>query len=256
VLQLSDGHRAALPLLVGLVEALERRLVELDGKGEQGAGGAAAGANGGSPQGAGGGGGKGEEEEGSEGEAMEAPAELLGLLTLTQSLPGHQGAADGGGAGGGGTGAADAAAADARAFGQAAAAAGAVLKAVANSPSCSADVWGLLGRWYALQGEPLPAKEALLKQVRALQGGQYARERPAFEAMAEASLHMADAYLKLAASGQGGPRDLAAARMHLRGVVRQAEAEFGGEELFGQLRAKLEEVEAQEAVFKAAVQAA
>jgi len=259
VLALSDGHRVAMPLLVGLVEGLERQAAarklggaaqhqqqngngkpqeeEASSKAEAADAAAAAGGT----------------SDDSEGELMEAPTELLGLLDLTQSLPGappsQPSPLDG-------TAAADAAAAADRALSQVVAATGAVLKSVTGSPSCSADAWGLLGRWYALQEQPLPAKEALLKQVRALQGGPYGRERAAFEAMGEASLHMADAYLRLAAGGQGGVRDLAAARMHLRGVLRQTEAEFGGSELHEQLEGKLREVEGREAAAKAAAAAA
>jgi hypothetical protein len=96
----------------------------------------------------------------------------------------------------------------------------------------------------------LPAAPAT--QVRALQGAPFGKDKSAFEAMAEASLAMAGAYVKLAAAGQGGARDLASARMHLRGVVRQAEDAFEGSELLQQLKEKLREVEAAEAAAKAA----
>jgi hypothetical protein len=42
---------------------------------------------------------------------------------------------------------------------------GGVLKQVTNSPACGAAVWGLLGRWYALQDQHLSSQEARLKQV-------------------------------------------------------------------------------------------
>jgi hypothetical protein len=249
VLALSNGRRVPLPLLVGLVEALERADSAAGGSGDSSGGREAAGAAGGAGREANGGGSGGEED----GEAWEAPAELLGLISLSQALPGEVPSSSGGGGGGGGaSGGPSAADVDARQRAQARAAAGAVLKAATSAPACGPEVWGLLGRWYGLQGELVSAKEALLKQVRALQGAPFAKERPAFEAMAEASLGMAGAYLRLAASGQGGARDLAAARMHLRGVIRQAEGAFGEAELFGQLRARLAEVEAAEAAAKAA----
>ncbi|GBF87798.1 hypothetical protein Rsub_00509 [Raphidocelis subcapitata] len=245
VLQLSEGHRLPVTLLAGVVEALEQEGARLGPDGG-GANGAAHGSTGGSQaadqqeqqQ-------QEQQEAEEEEEAMEAPDELLGLLSLSQSLPGSEtpSAADGAPALAG-----DAAAAAAtHAHAQAVAAAGAALKAATAAPGAPAEVWGLLGRWYALAGEAVSAKEALLKHVRALQGSSFARDRPAFEAMAGASLRLADAYARL-----GAPRELAAARMHLRGVLRQSEAEFGGAELHAQLAAKLAEVEAAEAAAKAA----
>lgn len=45
---------------------------------------------------------------------------------------------------------------------------------------------------------------------------------------------------------------MAAARMHLRGVLRQAGEAFGGTEVYGKLQEKLREVEELEARVKAA----
>ncbi|KIY91721.1 putative Tetratricopeptide repeat like protein 27 [Monoraphidium neglectum] len=194
-----------------------------------------------------------QQQQDEEGEEMEAPGELLGLLRMAQALPGDTPRRAGGPPA---AAAATSAESDERQLAQAAAAAGAALKAAANAPACGPEVWGLLGRWYALQGEATSAKEALLKQVRALQGSPFAREPAAFAEMAAASAQMADAYLALVAVGQGGARDLSAARMHLRGVLRQAEEAFGGGEAHEKLQGKLREVEAAEAEFKAKAAAA
>jgi hypothetical protein len=106
----------------------------------------------------------------AEGEVMEPPEQLLQMLDLTAALPGSNTSS-------GGT---DAAAGEAQAAASAAATAaalqrnhqqalqqfGGVLKQVTNSPACGAAVWGLLGRWNALQGQHLSNQEARLKQVR------------------------------------------------------------------------------------------
>ena len=107
--------------------------------------------------------------EAEDGEAMDPPEQLLQMLDLTASLPGGSNTSGG----------ADAAAVEAQAAASAAATSaalqrnhqqalqqfGGVLKQVTNSPACGAAVWGLLGRWYALQGQHLSNQEARLKQV-------------------------------------------------------------------------------------------
>jgi len=108
-------------------------------------------------------------------EDMEAPEQLLQMLNLTASLTGSSNT--------GGTDtnsskddtgdqAAAAAAAQQqqqqqqqRSFQQVLQQFGGVLKSVTNAPSCGAAVWGLLGRWFALQGQLVSSQEARLKQV-------------------------------------------------------------------------------------------
>jgi hypothetical protein len=51
-------------------------------------------------------------------------------------------------------------------------------------------VWGLLGRWYGLQGELDSQKEAYLKQVRGLTTTGFKSDEAQFKAMAGASLNL------------------------------------------------------------------
>lgn len=102
-------------------------------------------------------------------EVMAPPEQLLQMLSFAAGLPDAEGS---------GSGSSQDAAPHASASAVAAAAAhqrnhqaamqqfGGLLKQVTNSPACGAAVWGLLGRWNALQGNHLSSQEARLKQVR------------------------------------------------------------------------------------------
>jgi hypothetical protein len=82
----------------------------------------------------------------------------------------------------------------------------------------------------------------LYVQVRGLQGGAYSTDPDQFQQMAEASLFLCRAYLALCRGGEGGPRELSAARLHLRGVLKQCEEHFGEEELYQQMKGLLQEI--------------
>ena len=98
------------------------------------------------------------EEEDGEGEEapLVATEQLLGLLTLTGELQASSSSSGGG------------AAAEAAAERQQARlvhSVGALLKEAVNSPAACPALWGLLGRWHAMQDNLESAKEAWLKQV-------------------------------------------------------------------------------------------
>ncbi|KAL6762659.1 hypothetical protein V8C86DRAFT_3173802 [Haematococcus lacustris] len=134
---------------------------------------------------------------------------------------------------------------------------GALLKEAVNQACCTPRLWGLLGRYYAATGQPEGAKEALLKQVRGLTGTGYKSDEAKFIEMADASAALARAYIQLstrsagdgkgAASSAVAVRELAAARMHLRGVLKQCENSFGEHAAWRQLGSLLAEVTALEA---------
>jgi hypothetical protein len=95
-------------------------------------------------------------------------------------------------------------------------------------------------------------------QVRALQSSPYKSDADAFAAMATATDHLCRAYLATAtaAGGQGGLRELSAARMQLRGLLKQCEEAFGEQQQYKQLRELLQEVLAAEDAALAAKRAA
>lgn len=64
--------------------------------------------------------------------------------------------------------------------------------------------------------------------------------------MADASAQLCRAYLASTAAGQGGVRELAAGRMHLKGLLKQCEAAFEETADYKQLQGLLEEVVAAE----------
>jgi hypothetical protein len=70
--------------------------------------------------------------------------------------------------------------------------------------------------------------------------------------MADASTQLCRAYLATAAAGQGGVRELAAGRMHLRGLLKQCEGSFEESEQYKQLQELLlQVVEAEDAAVAA-----
>ena len=88
-------------------------------------------------------------------------------------------------------------------------------------------------------------------QVRGLQGAAWSKEQGRFEEMAAASEQLVEAYLELAskqleqggAGRRGGVQELAAARMHLRGVLKQSEGSFGGTPQHERLQELLQRVQ-------------
>ncbi len=249
VLELTSGQRLMMPLAARLVEALEEQQQAAEAPAGDGSSAAAAAAAAGGAA----------EEQNTAGhesddEPLVASEHLLGLLHLSGDVPTAPAAADADAA------AAAAAASDERSRASLLAAAGTVLKNAANAPACTPALWGLLARWHSLQGSADSAKEAWLKAVRGLQGTAYKADPEAFEAMADASVRLANAYIAVhtAGGGAGSSRDLAAARMHLRGVLRSTEEAFAQSEASARMRAALEEVmqlEAQATAQKAAASA-
>jgi hypothetical protein len=96
----------------------------------------------------------------------------------------------------------------------------------------------------------------LFLQVRALQSSPYKSDPDAFVSMASATDHLCRAYLATAAAGQGGLRELSAARMQLRGMLKQCEEAFGEQQQYKQLQGLLQEVLAAEDAALAAKKAA
>lgn len=83
-------------------------------------------------------------------------------------------------------------------------------------------------------------------QVRALQSTPFKSDPEHFSTMTKASINLCRAYMASAYAGQGGLRDLSAARIHLRGVLKQCEDSFEGTEQYLQMQALLQEVLAAE----------
>jgi hypothetical protein len=79
-------------------------------------------------------------------------------------------------------------------------------------------------------------------QARGLQGTAFRTDPAKFRELAAASLALCGAYLALYESGRGSARDLAAARMHLAGLLSQARDGHEGAEEYGQLQALQQQV--------------
>ena len=102
-----------------------------------------------------------------------------------------------------------------------------------------AEFWGASAAYYGLAGEPLSRREALLKQVRALQGQSRWRESAdpaAFAALAAALRGVAEASLGLAGPGGAITRpDLLSLRLQLKAVLKQGAERYGEGEAHAEL---------------------
>ncbi|EFJ51673.1 hypothetical protein VOLCADRAFT_87348 [Volvox carteri f. nagariensis] len=157
---------------------------------------------------------------------------------------------------------------------------GALLREAVNSPAASAALWGCLARYWALRGEVDSAKEARIKQVRGLASGAYKSDAARFTEYGEASDALCRCYLDCYKHGKpgalgtpgatvgvcrfvmfirrlprvahddappspfspGGLKDLAAGRMHLRGLLRATAENFGDHPITAKLQALLDEI--------------
>ncbi|KDO39288.1 hypothetical protein CISIN_1g028535mg [Citrus sinensis] len=116
---------------------------------------------------------------------------------------------------------------------------GKILQQVVRSES-SADMWGLYARWLKNKGDLTMCSEALLKQVRSYQGSDLWKDRDRFKRFSYASLELCKVYMEISSSS-GSRRELFAAEMHLKNVLKQAEG-FSDMEEFRDLHACLDEL--------------
>ncbi|KAG2668551.1 hypothetical protein I3760_15G165800 [Carya illinoinensis] len=97
---------------------------------------------------------------------------------------------------------------------------GKVLRRIVQS-DCGADIWGLYARWHKIKGDLRMCSEALLKEVRSYQGSDLWKDGDRFKSFAQASLELCKVYVEISSS-TGSVRELHAADMHLRSIIKQA----------------------------------
>ncbi|KAG5035827.1 hypothetical protein JHK87_010737 [Glycine soja] len=118
---------------------------------------------------------------------------------------------------------------------------GKVLQQIIKSGSgCGPEIWGLYAKWHRINGDLMMCSEALLKQVRSLQGSDTWKDRDRFKKFAKASLELCQVYVEIFSSA-GSIKQLTTAEMHLKNVIRQAQS-FTDTEEFRDLQACYDEV--------------
>ncbi|KAK9827709.1 hypothetical protein WJX81_003255 [Elliptochloris bilobata] len=125
----------------------------------------------------------------------------------------------------------------------------AVSDALAQAVSASGappGVWGLLADFHGATGSRASEREALLKQVRALQGGGWQADPERFRAYAAAAVLLADSQAAGVHAGDLEPRELASTRMLLRSLLKQAAERFADSSEFGDAQRVLQQTEALE----------
>lgn len=118
---------------------------------------------------------------------------------------------------------------------------GKVLQRIVKSGNGStADIWGLYARWHRIKGDLLMCSEALLRQVRSLQGSETWKDRNRFKKFANASLELCKLYMEISSSSNSC-KELFTAEMHLKNTIKQAQI-FSDTEEFRDLQACHDEV--------------
>ncbi|CAM8899236.1 unnamed protein product [Rhodiola kirilowii] len=117
---------------------------------------------------------------------------------------------------------------------------GKILQRIIRSTSGDGVVWGLYARWHKLKGDLAMCGEAFLKQVRSYQGSDVWKDKEKFKKYVRGSLDMCKVYIEIFLS-TGSRRELMAAEMHLKNVIRQA-IEFSDTDDYRNLQACLNEV--------------
>jgi len=117
---------------------------------------------------------------------------------------------------------------------------GDILQQIVRSGGSNADVWGLYARWHKTKGNLMACSEALLKQVRSLQGSGLWHDQKKFTKYAQASLQLCKVYIEISSSS-GSRRELLTAEMHLKSTLKQA-ADFKDTEEYKALDNCLEEI--------------
>lgn len=111
---------------------------------------------------------------------------------------------------------------------------------VKNGSGYGPEIWGLYAKWHRIKGDLMMCSEALLKQVRSLQGSDTWNDRDRFQKFAKASLELCRVYMEISTSS-GSIKELFTAEMHLKNICRQAQS-FSDTEEFKDIQACLDEV--------------
>ncbi|KAJ3678632.1 hypothetical protein LUZ60_002435 [Juncus effusus] len=104
----------------------------------------------------------------------------------------------------------------------------------------SEGIWGLYARWHNIKGDLAMCAEALLKQLRSLQGSELWHDEKKFKKFANASLQLCNVYMEISSS-TGSRRELSSAQMHLKSTLKQA-VDFSETEEFKELNNCLDEI--------------
>ncbi|KAI4994400.1 hypothetical protein ZWY2020_029448 [Hordeum vulgare] len=117
---------------------------------------------------------------------------------------------------------------------------GDILQQIVRSGASNAEIWGLYARWHKSKGNLMACSEALLKQVRSLQGSGLWHDQKKFTKYAQASLQLCKVYIEIS-STTGSRRELLSAEMHLKSSLKQA-TDFSGTEEYKSLNDCLDQL--------------
>uniref|UniRef100_A0A0E0LK49 Uncharacterized protein n=1 Tax=Oryza punctata TaxID=4537 RepID=A0A0E0LK49_ORYPU len=97
---------------------------------------------------------------------------------------------------------------------------GDILQQIVRSGGSNSEIWGLYARWHKTKGNLIACSEAMLKQVRSLQGSGLWHDQTKFTKYAQASLQLCKVYMEISSS-TGSRRELFSAEMHLKSSLKR-----------------------------------
>ncbi|ESW10241.1 hypothetical protein PHAVU_009G192300 [Phaseolus vulgaris] len=109
---------------------------------------------------------------------------------------------------------------------------------VKNGSGFGSEIWGLYAKWHRINGDLMMCSEALLKQVRSLQGCDTWKDQDRFKKFAKSSLDLCHVYVDMFSSASGSSKQLSAAELHLK----NAQSCFSDTQEFRDLQACYDEV--------------
>ncbi|KAG2398668.1 uncharacterized protein HKW66_Vig0088510 [Vigna angularis] len=109
---------------------------------------------------------------------------------------------------------------------------------VKHGSGFGSDIWGLYAKWHRINGDLMMSSEALLKQVRSLQGSDTWKDRDRFKKFAKSSLDLCQVYVDMFSSASGSIKQLSTAELHLK----NAQSCFSDTQEFRDLQACYDEV--------------
>uniref|UniRef100_A0A7S3UFE0 Tetratricopeptide repeat protein 27 homolog n=1 Tax=Picocystis salinarum TaxID=88271 RepID=A0A7S3UFE0_9CHLO len=103
---------------------------------------------------------------------------------------------------------------------------GRIFRNAAEKGSGGIALWRIFAKYHEICGNTESSRDCLVKYIRGLQSGNWTAREEDFQSLAQASLDLCRSYISGVESGAGKKGDLAAARLHLRSLLKLAAAEY------------------------------
>lgn len=124
---------------------------------------------------------------------------------------------------------------------------GRILRNAAEKGSGGITLWRISAKYHEICGDTESSRDCLVKYIRGIQSSNWTAKEEDFQMLAQASLDLCRSYISGVESGAGKKGDLAAARLHLRSLLKLAGAEYSHAAEYQRLQEVYDQVLAMEA---------